>query len=656
MAIVSLTIMLVAHRSIRTREGFHLINASDEDLRKELDTGKLTVLPSRDLNGAAIALFTARQHFPPLSTHQLVLKGLVYQLDAALESVETQRNGLVFIYDMTDSKYSNFDYELSIKILTMLKGGYPARLKKVLIVTAPLWFKAPFKILRLFVREKLRDRVFTVNKSQLPNHIPRDSIPEHLGGGLKINHKAWLQVCLLVAANQNPDMDSYFISRGLHGSLRQTSMSSVSSDTDNNVVFSDFESEGSRETVSEKHNHEEREKEMHDALFLNSDTEKEVAVEKEDSQHFNYKRSGLTEASRKRSSDSSPSDSYPGDVPPPPLPRKKRPPSGPNILEDSIHLPDSGGMTLEELINHIKTLRKSGLFQEYAKIKMEAPAGTFNTSKAKHNLAKNRYTDVLCFDHSRVILPTTDDDPSTDYINANFVDGYKQKNAYISTQGPLPKTSGDFWRMVWDQQTRVVVMTTKAVERGRMKCGQYWPNEEETDDQYSEFLVCNRAIEQYRDYTVTSLILHNTKTEESREVIHIQFTGWPDYGIPHSASAFLDFLFSVRKYQSECTKVMGSAWKGHPMGPPIVVHCSAGIGRTGTFITMDINLHRLHDEGVVDIHGTVCRIRSQRAFSIQMPDQYVFCHLAIIEYAQAEGLLLNEVDLAGFESDSDSEG
>lgn len=112
-----------------------------------------------------------------------------------MEDIKTQRNGLIFVYNMIGSKYSNFDYELSQKILGLLKGAYPAKLKKVLIVSAPLWFKAPFKILRLFVREKLRDRVFMVNLSQLPTHISSSSLPTELGGNLKHDHSAWLNRC-----------------------------------------------------------------------------------------------------------------------------------------------------------------------------------------------------------------------------------------------------------------------------------------------------------------------------------------------------------------------------------------------------------------------------------------------------------------------------
>ncbi|XP_035224775.1 tyrosine-protein phosphatase non-receptor type 9-like [Stegodyphus dumicola] len=133
----------------------------------------------------------------------------------------------------------------------------------------------------------------------------------------------------------------------------------------------------------------------------------------------------------------------------------------------------------------------------------------------------------------------------------------------------------------------------------------------------------------------------------------MQFTSWPDYGVPYSALAMLDFRDKVRLKQAEAVAAIGEHWQGHPLGPPIVVHCSAGIGRTGTFITLDICINRLEATGLIDIVKTVERIRAQRAYSIQMPDQYVFCHLALLEYALSRGLL-EDVDLSGF-SDDDSE-
>ncbi|KAL1453924.1 hypothetical protein WDU94_010226 [Cyamophila willieti] len=183
------------NEAIRRTEGLITFDPTKEPLKSELKTGKFTILPSRDSSGAAIAVFTARCHQTQTSTHQTTLQGILYQLDGALEDLDTQRCGLVFIYDMTESKYSNFDYDLSQKILTLLKGGYPAKLKKVLIVTAPLWFKAPFKILRLFVREKLRDRVYTVSLPQLSVHIPREALPISLGGTVEARHDDWLLTC-----------------------------------------------------------------------------------------------------------------------------------------------------------------------------------------------------------------------------------------------------------------------------------------------------------------------------------------------------------------------------------------------------------------------------------------------------------------------------
>lgn len=149
------------------------------------------------------------------------------------------------------------------------------------------------------------------------------------------------------------------------------------------------------------------------------------------------------------------------------------------------------------------------------------------------------------------------------------------------------------------------------------------------------------------------------------------YTAWPDYGVPQSARALLQFLALVRQQQNKLLASRGDTWAGHPRGPPIVVHCSAGIGRTGinldrtrfnenvqrngketfiikyfmflgTFCTLDICISRLEDTGTVDIRGTVEKIRAQRAYSIQMPDQYVFCHRALAEYALSRGMLSSQ--------------
>ncbi|XP_042910680.1 tyrosine-protein phosphatase non-receptor type 9 isoform X2 [Parasteatoda tepidariorum] len=629
-----------SHEVMRRREGLIRFDPTSDTLRSELETGKFTILPVRDNSGAAIAIFTASKHVPMETSHQITLQGVIYQLDCALESIETQRRGIVFIYNMTGSRYANFDYELSQKILNLLKGGYPARLKKVLIVAAPLWFKAPFRIFQLFLREKLRDRVFMISVPQLCLHVPIASLPLDLGGSFHVDHKLWLQHCLKSTLNRkseetsNTPLSPSPILNGTSFNGNITDLSAFQLQTFNDLEMDiDETSSDHQNSIHEKHNSEEREKEVE---YLKENLLQD-AIKDSDEPCPLTPESVVTDFTEEDDNEKHLSSSS----------------ASLSIWEDSAQSDTGGGRTLEEFIEYLRTKGRKGLYHEYAEFKAAPPDGTFETSKLKANQPKNRYTDVLCYDHSRVKLPIMDDDPNSDYINANFVDGYKQKNAFISCQGPLPKTFADYWRMIWDQESHVIVMTTKTIERGKVKCGQYWPAEENSLQEYGEFVVFNKKVENFTDYIVTSLELTNRKQNTSQEVAHMQFTSWPDYGVPPSALAMLDFRDKVRMKQDEAVRLIGVHWQGHPLGPPIVVHCSAGIGRTGTFITLDISINRLEATGYIDIVKTVEKIRSQRAYSIQMPDQYVFCHLALLEYALCRGLL-EDVDLSGF-NDDDSE-
>ncbi|XP_035664265.1 tyrosine-protein phosphatase non-receptor type 9-like isoform X1 [Branchiostoma floridae] len=644
------------YAATRYKESIFNFHPTEDPLKSELLTGKFTVLPTRDYHGAAIALFTAKLHDPSKSTHQLTLKGVIYQLDQALENRQTQRNGLIFVYDMTDSAYSNFDYDLSRKILNLLKGGYPARMKRVLIVTAPLWFKVPFSVLRQFVREKLRERVHVLDTTELHNFIPLSALPTHLGGDLLIDHPSWLQRCWNASLAQDhagpndtpPSPSEYtpFVSPNMKNRTendkdRDSDASSQNSDTEHiDVALNGIVDVTKPVTKSEPNTPTE----------TDSGFSERQGVEKPQAVSAAHTTNGNAQAAvddRIEDEDSSEEDES---VPPPPLPRKTY---LTNFEEESIHTAEEGGMTMDQLCVHLKTTGIKGIYKEYAMIRAEAPAGTFNCSKATYNQCKNRYTDVLSLDHSRVKLNILDEDDTTDYINANYMDAYKHKNAFIATQGPLPRTFPDFWRMVWEQQVLIIVMTTRVIERGRLKCGQYWPNEEGMLDHYANFRVTNLEIQAGDDYTISRLKLDNLETDESREVAHFQFTSWPDFGVPRSAAAMLDFLTEVRQYQADGCKAMGPAWVGHHRGPPIVVHCSAGIGRTGTFCTLDICLDRLADIGTVNVKETVQRMRTQRAFSIQTPDQYHFCHTAIIEHCQRHGTL-GQVDYGQYD-DSDSD-
>lgn len=213
-------------------------------------------------------------------------------------------------------------------------------------------------------------QVRTINVSELSYFVPKDTLPVNLGGRQVPCHKVWLQFCYLSATNQQPDPGSYFTACSSRSGLRQLSLThSSSADTD--TFLSDFDSESSKDTVSEKHINEDREKEKEDTDEMS---------EKEDGKQVQgvVNRKRKTSESRKHGSNSSGVNEFVTDE----MPRKRRPlSSGSNILDDSIHMPDSTGVTIQELLAKVNTLKRRGLFAEYATIKMEPPAGTFTISK-----------------------------------------------------------------------------------------------------------------------------------------------------------------------------------------------------------------------------------------------------------------------------------
>ena len=275
----------------------------------------------------------------------------------------------------------------------------------------------------------------------------------------------------------------------------------------------------------------------------------------------------------------------------------------------------------------------------------------FHLHRKRENVCKNRYRDVVCLDQSRVQIKNLNNfqtEPlESDYIHANYVDGYRQRNAYISTQGPLDETVEDFWRMVWQECVLVIAMTTKVIEQRKLKCSQYWPLEQNEKMRVADlFEIANCEVHDLDDYRVSKLAMRNLITNQVRSVVHCQFMSWPDHGVPKTASHIIDFIRLVRKYQLEGMRQSNLNWTGHPHGPPICVHCSAGIGRTGTFCTIDICINQLNDCRTINIEEIVQKIRTQRAQSVQTREQYVFCYLAALEYAQKESMFNNSSDLA----------
>uniref|UniRef100_A0A8C2DQS4 Receptor-type tyrosine-protein phosphatase kappa n=1 Tax=Cyprinus carpio TaxID=7962 RepID=A0A8C2DQS4_CYPCA len=216
-------------------------------------------------------------------------------------------------------------------------------------------------------------------------------------------------------------------------------------------------------------------------------------------------------------------------------------------------------------------------------------------------------------DHSRVILQPMEDDPSSDYINANYID--VSGDAASSSIGPVHETVYDFWRMIWQEQSACIVMVTNLVEVGRVKCYKYWPDDAEV---YGDFKVTFVEVEPLAEYVVRTFTLERRGFNEVREVKQFHFTGWPDHGVPYHATGLLSFIRRVKM-------------SNPPTAGPIVVHCSAGAGRTGCYIVIDIMLDMAEREGVVDIYNCVKALRSRRINMVQTEEQYIFIHDAILE-------------------------
>jgi protein tyrosine phosphatase len=254
--------------------------------------------------------------------------------------------------------------------------------------------------------------------------------------------------------------------------------------------------------------------------------------------------------------------------------------------------------------------------------------GDYKSAMLGVNRVKNRFSNVLPPESTRVVLKTIEGEEGSDYINANFVSGYipGSEKAYIATQGPLRETFQDFWRMVWEQNSTVVVMLTKEVEDGRHKCDRYWPEGDEailTD--LFKVTVSDSEERVNRELIERKLILHNLKTNETRPILHLQYVAWPDHGLPTSTTAFLSLLDDADRFDYT--------------GAPIVVHCSAGIGRSGTFCTVHATIEKLlwdlkqHPdvEPKISAAKAVLNARAQRPGMVQTAEQYTFVYLAILE-------------------------
>ncbi|XP_063646436.1 tyrosine-protein phosphatase non-receptor type 4 isoform X7 [Pan troglodytes] len=281
---------------------------------------------------------------------------------------------------------------------------------------------------------------------------------------------------------------------------------------------------------------------------------------------------------------------------------------------DSVHQDDHS--LRESMIQLAEGLITGTVLTQFDQLYRKKPGMTMSCAKLPQNISKNRYRDISPYDATRVILKGNED-----YINANYINmeipSSSIINQYIACQGPLPHTCTDFWQMTWEQGSSMVVMLTTQVERGRVKCHQYWP-EPTGSSSYGCYQVTCHSEEGNTAYIFRKMTLFNQEKNESRPLTQIQYIAWPDHGVPDDSSDFLDFVCHVRNKRAGKEE-------------PVVVHCSAGIGRTGVLITMETAMCLIECNQPVYPLDIVRTMRDQRAMMIQTPSQYRFVCEAILK-------------------------
>uniref|UniRef100_A0A9L0RKX7 Phosphatidylinositol phosphatase PTPRQ n=1 Tax=Equus caballus TaxID=9796 RepID=A0A9L0RKX7_HORSE len=238
------------------------------------------------------------------------------------------------------------------------------------------------------------------------------------------------------------------------------------------------------------------------------------------------------------------------------------------------------------------------------------------------NRAKNRFPNIKPYNNNRVKLIADASIPGSDYINASYVSGYLCPNEFIATQGPLPGTVGDFWRMVWETRAKTLVMLTQCFEKGRIRCHQYWPEDNKPVTVFGDIVITKLMEDVQIDWTIRDLKIE--RHGDCMTVRQCNFTAWPEHGVPENSAPLVHFVKLVRASRAHDTT-------------PMVVHCSAGVGRTGVFIALDHLTQHINDHDFVDIYGLVAELRSERMCMVQNLAQYIFLHQCILDILSSKG-------------------
>ncbi|XP_072173215.1 uncharacterized protein [Diadema setosum] len=293
-------------------------------------------------------------------------------------------------------------------------------------------------------------------------------------------------------------------------------------------------------------------------------------------------------------------------------------------IYENVSLP--GPVTAETLVEYVqskKARKEDGFLHDFGLLPVDEPIPQTVASKPE-NKVKNRFKNIVTYDHSRVVLKTLEGDPHSDYYNASIVRNHKGEKMFIASQAPNTASIEDFWRMIWEQRVNVVVMVTNTIEAGKDRCTVYWPEKMSSSVRFGQIDVTLRTIMDRSDSVHRVLDVRQVGGSEKLTVHQFHFLLWPDMGSPQQPTTLLSFTRAVKQAHQK--------FKGGPGGSsPILVHCSAGVGRTGTFITLYCMLDQLQEEGRINIFGFIKQMREDRPKMVQTADQYIFLHTALVE-------------------------
>jgi len=278
------------------------------------------------------------------------------------------------------------------------------------------------------------------------------------------------------------------------------------------------------------------------------------------------------------------------------------------------------------------------VFMEFEQISKKRCNAEYTTSTMPENIARNRFKDVLPYEDNRVKLQPSKDN-KTGYINAShvLVSVGNQQRQYIAAQGPLESTVASFWQMVWEHNVHLIVMLTEVQEQGRHKCFPYWPGtEQDCKMEHGEYLVVRKFSTPSTSYLTTSLCMMHIPSKKQRTVWHIQYTEWPDHGCPEDVQGFISFMEEI-----DCVRQAAASEipPGKSRNTPVLVHCSAGVGRSGVTILCDVMVYCLDHNEPIDVPKMLNVLRQQRMLTVQTMSQYKFVYLVLIQYLKNARLI-----------------